>query len=940
MYLRPIARALVYMVAIAAFNFSLQAQSTDGKRPITSDDYGQWERLGMARFSADGNWMAYPISRVNEETELRVRRLDGDELIVVPYGANAAFSEDSRWLAYSIGVSEEEREKLEEQKEPVRNKLGLRNLVTGDSVVIADVAAFTFSDDGAYLAMRRYAPEGANDRKAKGVDVVVRTLSSGLDINFGNVSEFAWQEEGTLLAMLVDAAGEAGNGVQVFDPTTGVLRTLDSRTARYTGLTWKPEDDELAVLQVRGDDRYEDSTHVILAWAGLAGRDGRKHIFDPDSAAGFPSDMRIVSFRRLRWSDDGETVFFGIKDRELRPDTAADSTESAYDSTAAKPQAEADDEKPSTVQIWHAADVDLYPQQKVNANRDREKNFLAAWHVREDRFVQLGTELTEDVTLVEGDQLAVGTDQTPYENERMFGPVYRDLYVIDASTGAASEMKKRVQYNFGPSSGGNYLLYLMDDHYWTYHFRTGRHTNITEDVPTSFVDIEDDHTVEQKPPFRFAGWTEDDRYILIYDKYDVWQVDPRGAGATRLTNGAEDQIRYRRTRLDPDEEFIDMAQPLYFSTYGEWSKQYGYARLRRGRETEQLVALDANVSRLVKAKDAEVYAYMVQDFDDSPDYFCAGPDLSDSRQVTQTNPFQSDFAWGRSALIEYETEWGKRLQGALFYPADYQPARQYPMIVYIYEIRSPTVHTYYVPSDRSAYNTAVFTSQGYFVLQPDIVYRDRNPGLSAVAAIEPAVQKVLETGMVDPDRVGLTGHSWGGYQTAFTVTQTNMFAAAAAGAPLTNLVSMYLSVYWNTGSTDARIFEISQGRMEVPFWEDVEAYIANSPVFHVEQLNTPLLLAHGTEDGAVDFNQGVEYYNAARRAGKDFVMLVYEGENHGNSQKANQIDYHNRIVEWFGHYLKGEPAPDWVKQGVSFLDQEKAKKNRSKKAETPPSQVP
>jgi dipeptidyl aminopeptidase/acylaminoacyl peptidase len=323
-----------------------------------------------------------------------------------------------------------------------------------------------------------------------------------------------------------------------------------------------------------------------------------------------------------------------------------------------------------------------------------------------------------------------------------------------------------------------------------------------------------------------------------------------------------------------------------------------------------------------------MFAYVIQDFDDSPDYYAAGPDLSSADQITETNAFQSDYAWGTSELIEYENTWGKKLQGALFYPADYEPGRQYPMIVYIYEIRSPSVHNYYVPSDRSAYNTSVFTSQGYFVLQPDIVYRDRNPGLSAVAAIEPAVEKVLETGMVDPERVGLTGHSWGGYQTAFVVTQTDMFSAAVAGAPLTNLVSMYLSVYWNSGGTDARIFEISQGRMEVPFWEDVDAYIANSPVFHVENLNTPLLLAHGTEDGAVDFNQGVEYYNAARRAGKDFVMLVYEGENHGNRKKANQIDYHTRIVEWFGHYLKGEPAPDWISKGISFLDQEKLKKGK------------
>ncbi len=925
-------------IAGAVFNSELSAQ-TD-KRPITPDDYGQWERLGTGQLSGDGAWLAYQISRVNEENELRVRRVGGDEFWVVPYGTRATFSKDSRWLAYSIGVSEKERKKLEKQKKPVRNELGLRNLGTGDSLTIDAVASFAFSDDGQYLAMRRYPPAGApKDRKSKGVDLVVRNLSSGVETNFGNVSEFAWQDEGGLLAIVVDAEGMAGNGVQLYEPSSGVLRTLDSKAARYTGLSWREDHDDLAVLQVRGDDAaYEDTTHVVLTWQGLQDRGIQKQVFDPDSTAGFPLDTRIVSYRSLRWSDDGETVYFGIKEREKKvtepedtTEAEADSTESA-DSTGANAEDEDgdedEDEDPSTVQIWNARDVDIYPQQKVTANRDKQENYLSAWDLSSDDFVQLGTELTENVTIAEGDRFAVGRDQTPYENTRMFGPVFNDIYQIDVTSGTASLIKERVQYSYGPSSSGKYLLYMVGDHYWTYDLKSGKHTNITEGVPTSFVNVDDDHTVDQKPPFRFAGWTEDDGSVLIYDKYDIWQVSPDGSGATNLTDGTDNQIRHRRVRLAPDEDYIDMSQPLYVSTFGEWSKQYGYARIRTGRDPEQLVSLDANVGRLIKAEDADVFAYVIQGFDDSPDYYAAGPQLSNADQITETNAFQSEYAWGKSELIEYENTWGKKLQGALFYPADYEPGKQYPMIVYIYEITSPTLHSYNVPSNRSAYNTSVFTSQGYFVLRPDIVYRDRNPGLSAVAALEPAVEKVLETGMVDPDRVGLTGHSWGGYQTAFVVTQTDIFSAGVAGAPLTNLVSMYLSVYWNSGSTDARIFEISQGRMEVPFWEDVDAYIANSPVFHVENLNTPLLLAHGTDDGAVDFNQGVEYYNAARRAGKDFVMLVYEGENHGNRKKANQIDYHTRIVEWFGHYLKGEPAPDWISQGISFLDQEKLKKGK------------
>jgi dipeptidyl aminopeptidase/acylaminoacyl peptidase len=941
-------RAAVFFLTLSATTALTAVAQSDEKRPITPEDYGKWESLGYTTsLSADGRFLAYQINRVNEENELRVAALTGDTTFIMPYGSNAAFSDDSRWLAYSMGVGPKERKRLEKQNKPIHSKLGLRNLATGDTLVIEEVAGFAFSDDGSYIAMRRYPPEGVSDREHTGVDLVVRNLTTGVETNFGNVSDFAWQEGGTILAMIIDAESQAGNGVQVYDVASGTLRTLDSRDSRYTRLTWRDDEDDLAVLRVRADDeRYEDSTHVVLAWRDLAERDPSRFVFDPDSNGAFPADMRIVPFAGIRWAEDGGILYFGIKERTPVSD-GEEATEEAVEEgeeegTRHEEDEEEDeededgqgveeeDEDPSTVQVWHARDVDIYPQQEVQQRINRQENYLSAWHLDADRFVQLGTELTEDIRIVEGDRYAIGTDQTPYEPDRMFGPVYRDLYVIDISSGEATRIKEKIQYNFGPSSAGRYLLYLVDDHYWTYDLRNGHHTNITEGLETSFIDLKDDHTVEQKPPFGIVGWSENDRTVLINDEYDVWEIRPDGSRAVRLTDGTDERVRHRRMRLDFEEEFVDTSQPLYFSLYGERSKYYGYGRLQRGR-FDRLIWEDANVGRLAKAEEADVFVYVVQDFDDSPDYFVAGPDLQNGRQVTETNPFQSDYLWGQSELIEYQNTWGEDLQGALFYPADYEPGRQYPMIVYIYEIRSPSVHSYTVPSSRSAYNTTVWTSQGYFVLQPDIVYRDRNPGLSAVEAIVPGVETVLATGMVDPDRVGLTGHSWGGYQTAFVVTQTDMFAAAVAGAPLTNLVSMYLSVYWNTGSTDARIFEISQGRMEVPFWEDIDAYIANSPVFHVESLNTPLLVAHGDEDGAVDFNQGVEYYNAARRAGKDFVLLVYGGENHGNREKANQIDYHTRINEWFGHYLKGDEAPTWITDGVSFLEQEDARKEEEER---------
>lgn len=588
---------------------------------------------------------------------------------------------------------------------------------------------------------------------------------------------------------------------------------------------------------------------------------------------------------------------------------------------------EEEDEETPTVEIWHAGDVDIVPTQKVRASRDRRDNHVSAWHLDRETFVQLENELTENVQLTEGSPRAVGLDGTPYDPDRMFGPVYRDIYLVDVETGERERVLERIQYFYGMSPGGRYLLWLEDDAYWTLEVETGVRANLTEGLDGTFVDLDNDLTVEQKPPHGTAGWLEEDEAVLLYDAHDLWRVAPDGSGGDRVTDGAADNLRHRRVRVDREEDAVDPEAPQWFSLYDDWAESWGYGRAPSlGAPVEVLLQEEARIYALQKADSAEVWSYRVQDFEDSPDVFVArGTDLAEAVQVTETNPFQDDYAWGGSRLVEFINTYGDTLQGALYTPAGYEPGQRYPTIVYIYETRSNAVRSYHTPSEESYYNFQDWVQDGYVVFQPDIVYRDRDPGVSAVASLEPAVQAVVELGVADPDRIGLIGHSWGGYQTTFAVTQTDVFRAAVAGAPLTNLFSMYLSVYWNSGGTDARIFEISQGRMEVPFWEDEEAYRRNSPVFHIEDLNTPLLMAQGTEDGAVDFNQGVEFYNAARRAGKDFVFLVYNDENHGLRQEANRRDYHRRINEWFAHYLKGEPAPEWITEGVPYLEQPTAR---------------
>ena len=908
-----------------------QIKSED-RKPVSSKDYGKWESIGRGgALSPDGLWLVYPIRRNNDKNELRLHHLKAGTNKVLEQGSDQQFSNDSRWLGYLINVPAKERKKLEEKKKPVHTKFGLFGLVNGDSVVIKDVASFAFSGNGQFVAMKHYAPKG---RKSKGADLVVRNLKTGSDFSFGNVAEYSWQEDGALLALIIDAEGKTGNGIQFFNGATGTLKLLDSKDALYTGLTWRKKSDDLAVFRVEKNDNYEDSTHVILAWQQLASTTAKASIFDQTKMNGFSANTRVVNNRPLEWSKDGKSIFFATKEwimKAIKEDTTQGDSINQDSTKTEDPDSVLTDEAPA-LQIWHSKDVRIIPEQKQRAEKKREDAHLAVWHIKDSKFVQLGDELAESTRLQADAPIVLGFDGTPYEFDGMFGRRYSDAYAIDIYTGEKRKFLSQVNNLYSTSPDGKNVVYLKDDHYHVYNFKSAKDRNFTGNLAASFVNKDDDHPVEQKPPYGFVGWAKNGNSFFVNSKYNIWQFWADGSRSRNITDGETEKIIHRHIRLDPDEETIDTNKPLDLHRSGEWTKKAGYASVITGKRIKSIEWGDVFASRLVKAKDANTLAYVIESFEDSPDYFVTRGDFARSNQVSNTNPFQKDYAWGKSELIDYTNANGRRLQGALFYPANYQPGKKYPMITYIYEMRSRVVHRYAVPSERNYYNHSVFTSLGYFVLQPDIVFDAGDPGISSVRTIEIAVKKVADMGLVDEERVGLVGHSWGGYQAGFAVTQTDIFAASVAGAGLTDLISMYGMVAWDFGGTPENYhFEVSQERMMVPPWKDVEGYVRNSPVMNVDKLNTPLLFEVGDNDKNVDWRQGIEYYNAARRAGKQMVLLVYANEGHGLREDRNRIDYHRRILQWFDHYLKGEPAKKWIEQGIPYPEQQRQLKNWKKK---------
>jgi len=909
------------------------------KPVIAPADYGKWETLGQAVFSPDGKWLAHPITRTDGTFELRVSPSAGGRAKVAAFGREPAWSAGSRWVAYAIGVSTDEEDKLKKARKPVQQKLGVMDLTSGDTTTVDDVAAFSFSDQGAWLAFRRYPPTRGNapaaappaeapaaSAEAVGATLTVRDLKTGIDATFGNVTSFAWQEKGTHLAMTIGVEGRAGNAIQVFDPSRGELKVLDSGSAIFTALAWRKDSSDLAALRSKRDSAYDGESYTVLAWKNL----GEKRAGD------VAPPKRIVPSRPPQWSEDGSILYIGLADWDR------------------KVEGKKSDEDPSNVEVWHARDVNVISEQKLRVARDRDRNAPAAWHIGEGRLVPLSTNPKENVQLLRAGGRAIALDETPYETEGMFGRRFADVYKVDVAKGDRAKVATRVVPPVWASPSGHFLLNFKDGEFWVYDLETGAQRNVSRAAGVTFIDKENDYPVKNKPSWGVAGWTKNDASVIVYDEYNLWQLFPDGSKPKRLTDGAAEQVRHRYVNLESAggggrggrggrgggdrEEGIDLSKPVYLSLTGVWTKRTGYARLVDGK-VDRAIYQDRGNSRLMKAKDADVYAYQSEAFDTSPNYYVAGPDLKNAKLVTETNPFAAQYAWGHGELIEYKNPRGERLQGALFYPANYEKGKKYPLIVHIYERESQYLHRVFPLSERSPYSETVWTTRGYFVLMPDIVFRARDPGMSILECVTAATKKVLESGMIDPTRVGLVGHSWGGYGTSFVMTQSDLFAAGVAGGPLTNLASSYGEIYWNNGIPETNHAEVGQERMEVPLYEDPAAYLRNSAVFHVNKMKGALLLSVGDKDGASDWHQDIEMYNLARRAGKQCVMLVYPGENHSLAVKANQMDYHHRILDWFGYYLKGDPPPEWITKGVTVLDRQKELRRTKKDSPSAPASV-
>ncbi len=952
-----------YLLALVISQFAwLTPKAQEKPTPLTWQDIPDWRynRTNDATPSPDGKWLAYISGPTQGDLTLNLKSTTNSQIYQYPIGGQNSpivFNEHSSYLAFYQSADYKTIKGNQKAKKPSRRKLQLIALKDTASTIFENVQKFDFANEhGGWIALRfeSIVPTPKNDTTGRGSDLLLYNLENKQKFNIGSVHDYAFNKSGTLLAYSVDAAGQNGNGVFLLNLANGLTTLLQNDAATFSKINWNKEGTAFSLLKSKKDKAYKTAVYSLIGVKNVLAKNPEVHSYtglqEHQITAGYGISENSVPY----WSKDLGRIFFGIAKIEktkveaektqdakvdslaqkVKSDSLADSAQRITDSTTVKLAAKAP-QKPATnkkdlekpdMTIWNWQDKRLQSSQRTQLERDKKFNIMSVWEVNSNKFVSLADSNLRSISLAPNQKIGYGLDFSPYEfTSNLDGQRFADVYIVDIASGerelAIEKLYLNASFSSSFSPNSTHLLYYNDGDYYVLDVKTLTKTNITKNIPTSFISVTDDHNVS-KPATGTYGWTHDGRFVLLKDNYDLWKVSFDGKSHKQLTDNWKSKklLTTSYNNIYPDDEEIDLAKDQYFGVIDDNSKQTGIALLPAKSDKMQILTLeDAYISPLNKVKHASSFFYSRQTPTVSPELYMS-TDKTLKSPIKLVADSAKQLLSAGSKLISYVSDHGDTLQAVLYLPANYVEGQPYPTITYIYERLTNGKNSYSLPAyPGGGFNRAMYTSNGYAVLMPDIKYKLNDPGMSAVACVVPAVKAAVATGIVDEKNVAIHGHSWGGYQTSFLITQTNIFKAAVAGAPLTNMISMYSLIYWNSGSSNQSIFESSQGRLTTGYWDNWDAYARNSPIFHIKNVQTPLIIMHNDKDGAVDYTQGIEYFNGLRRLNKPVVMLTYNGENHGLAKEVNQKDYAVRMMEYFDHYLKGKKAPEWWSKGIDFM---------------------
>ena len=762
-------------------------------------------------------------------------------------------------------------------------------------------------------------------KKDYGSDLFLRDLTTGRQRSFANAQDYSFARDGLTLLYTASTKTETDNGLYAVTPGTDAPPTpLLSGKGKYTKLTWDFAQTQAVVVRDHADPAEKQTKSKPYRWirgSAAAAEIVRSATVGPAEGLVF-SDKGPLSFSR-----DGKKLFL----------PAAPPPKPTRSATSALP-----DEEKVTADLWRWNDDYVQPMQKVRAARDRNRTYVGVIDLATQRYTQLADPALANISRSDDGTRALGSDDRAYRAQSDFEEPHADYFLVDPTTGVRQPVLKhqRVGSSLLWSPNGKWVAYYQEKHWYLLNSADGTTRNLTSSLKVGFHDEQNDRP-GPAAPYGSAGWTKDGHSLLVYDHYDVWQLFADGSPAKNLTagHGRATQVVLRVQRTEPvdedeDERGLDPAKPLILRGESEKTRSSGFFRTDFATAAtktapQRLLWDERRFLYVGRAQDADVLIVTASRFDTFPDVHTTDASFTQLTRVTDGAAQQKPFLWGTGELVSFKGLGGKPLQAALYKPANFDPQKKYPLIVHIYERLSDNVHQFVPPRPTNSLSISFYTSNGYLVLAPDIVYQFGEPGQSALQCVLPAIDAVAKHGFVDEKAIGIQGHSWGGYQIAYMVTQTNRFRAAEAGAPVGNMTSAYSGIRWGSGQPRQRQYEQGQSRINRSLQEAPQLYIANSPIFQIEKVRTPLLLMSNDQDDAVPWYQGIELFLALRRQAKPAWLFNYNGQTHNLRRRADQKDFAQRMHQFFDHFLKGTPAPEWMEKGIPYLerDEEKVKFN-------------
>ena len=943
--------ALLATMALAQQPATRPQQVTTAKRALTHQDYDSWRSIVAQQVSRDGKFVAYAYLPQDGDGEIIVRNVASGVDWRAPRGyrppvpppddpgANLAefqaeqarlvrpvFTADSRFLLFTIEPAKAEVAKAKKEKrkpeEMPKNGLGIMDLATGTVTRIEKVKNFRVPEDGsgfvAYLsepAPATTTPNSPSPSRAKkkeyGSELTLRNTLTGNERKFNDVLDFTISKDAKTLIFATSSHSEETNGVYaVATASDAAPTTLLSGKGKYQKLTWDEDNTQIAFVSDKEDAAAKQPKFRVYYWDL---KDPQAIEIVSTTSPGFPKDMVISDRANLNFSLDGSHLFLGS-------------------APPPEPEKSPDEEVPADekvlVDLWHWKDDYVQPVQKVRAEQDRNRSYRAVYDLQAKKFVQIADESMENVITSNDGRYAVGADNRKYRITADYDPGFSDYYLVNTADGSRKPLATKQRGGYSLSPNAKYAVYFDGKDWNSYSIADGSVTNLTKNLKVNFYNEEND-TPQAPSSYGFAGWTKDDRDVLLYDRYDVWQIAPDGSYAKNVTDGVgrKEKTVLRYVRLDPKERSIDPDKPMLLQAENEETRDSGFYRDKVNSDAlpQKLLMAAKDFNTPTKAKDADVLIMTASRFDQFPDIWVTNSGFRELKRVSNGDAQRAGYWWGTAELMSFKNVDGVPLKGLLLKPENFDPKKKYPMIVYIYEKLSQGLHQFHNPAPGTSINPTYYVSNGYLVFMPDIVYTIGYPGPSALKCVLPGVQAVVDRGYVNEKAIGIQGHSWGGYQIAYLVTQTNRFKAAAPGALVANMTSAYSGIRWGTGLPRQFQYERAQSRIGGSLWEYPLRFLDNSPIFRADRVETPLLMIHNDEDDAVPWYQGIEFFLALRRLGKEAYMFSYNGEKHGLRRRINQKDYTRRLQEFFDHFLKGASEPEWMEKGIPYLQREKEK---------------